>query len=73
MRRLREQGHPYPDQHIMYEGSGHFIGTPYGPARPDGSLGVQTILAYGPSLDGTDRASADSWPRVLRFLAAGLK
>jgi hypothetical protein len=73
MRRLRAQGHPFADQHLMYEGSGHLIGTPYGPARPDASLGVETYLASGPTFDGTDRASADSWPRVLQFLAASLK
>ena len=73
MRRLRERGHPFPDQHILYVDSGHFIGTPYGPVRPDDSAGVQTVLGYGATRDGTDRASTNSWPRVLQLLAASLK
>jgi dienelactone hydrolase len=73
MRRLKSQGHPFADQHLMYEGSGHFIGTPYGPARPDASLGVSTVLANGPTYTGTDRASEQSWPHVLDFLAASLR
>ncbi|HWD73057.1 MAG TPA: acyl-CoA thioesterase/bile acid-CoA:amino acid N-acyltransferase family protein [Actinomycetota bacterium] len=74
MARLREHEHPYPDEHVRYAGAGHFVCFPY--ALP--SMAPMTRMSPVPVLTmdfgGTAEANAasarDSWPEILRFLAA---
>lgn len=74
MARLRENEHPYPDEHVRYPGAGHFVCFPY--ALP--SMPPMTRMSPVPVLTmdfgGTPEANAasarDSWPEILRFLAA---
>jgi dienelactone hydrolase len=71
MDRLRENDHPYPYEHISYEGAGHLIGLPYWPTT---GWGLNNPLTGEPfNTGGTPQddaaASADSWAHVLTFLA----
>ncbi len=72
--RLRQQGHPYPDLTLRYPAAGHLIGLPNLPTVGDliRVPGANAALATGGTPAGNAAASADSWPRVLRFLAAAL-
>jgi len=72
--RLAQRGHPYPDATLRYPDTGHFFQPPNLPtsgafiAGPAGAA----PLATGGTTAGNAAAAADSWPRVLRFLAAAL-
>jgi dienelactone hydrolase len=71
MDRLRENDHPYPYEHLSYEGAGHLIGLPYWPTT---GWGLNNPLTGEPfNTGGTPQddaaASADSWTHVLTFLA----
>jgi hypothetical protein len=73
MERLAAHGHPYRDAHLCYEDAGHAIGIPYMPAMPARPHPVTGLTyAMGGTRAGTAFASADSWPRVLAFLAESL-
>lgn len=60
--RLREHGHPYPDEFHHYPNAGHLIQPPYVPT-------AQGLYRFGGTQQGM-AADADSWPRVLRMLEA---
>lgn len=75
MERLAERMHPYPDQHLDYEGAGHTIGPPYFPSTVTYSLHPvrRALYAYGGNAKDNAAARSDSWSHVLRFLDAHLK
>jgi dienelactone hydrolase len=64
---LRNARHRFPVRNLSYQGGGHLIGAPFWPtnllARPE--LG----LSFGGSAAANARASADSWPKMLAFIA----
>jgi dienelactone hydrolase len=69
--RLQGNRHPYPFAHLSYDGAGHALSFPYTPTTVTSYVHPRTGRLY--SLGGqpalTARANADSWPRVLAFLA----
>jgi pimeloyl-ACP methyl ester carboxylesterase len=65
MGRLQRYRHPYEDEHLSYERAGHWIPSEYAPTA--GSRNGMK-LAIGGTPEGTARAQADSWPKILRFL-----
>lgn len=75
--RLLEHQHPFPDQHLSYEGAGHLIlqMVPYLPTTAERSPPPITayINYYGGTPTGDASAAADSWPRVLAFLKQNLR
>ena len=75
MRRLREHGHAYPDQHLAYPDAGHTLNFPYVPTTVLASKHPLTghVFAYGGTPQGQARAREDSWPKVLAFLRDALR
>src|SRR5438132_6483648 len=74
MARLRENEHPYPDEHLQYAGAGHFVCFPYAlPSMPP-MTSMSPVPVFTMDFGGTAEANAasarDSWPEILRFLAA---
>jgi dienelactone hydrolase len=69
--RLQGNRHPYPFAHLSYDGAGHGLSFPYTPTTVTSYVHPLTQRLY--SLGGepamTARANADSWPKVLAFLA----
>jgi hypothetical protein len=63
--RLRQNGHPFHDENVAYDDTGHWIPLVYLPVR--GSR-QSMKLVIGGTPEGTARAQADAWPRILRFL-----
>jgi hypothetical protein len=67
MDRLRRNHHAYADEHVLYEGAGHWLPSAYEPAT-----GLRGRL--GEEIGGTPQASArvqsQWWPKMLRFLAS---
>jgi len=74
MRRLRERGHAFADQHLAYPGCGHLVNFPYVPTTVDSSKHPVTghVFAYGGTPEGQAHAREDSWPKVLAFLREAL-
>lgn len=72
--RLAAHNYPYPYQHLMYPGVGHLIGAPYLPTTVTASRHpvAGLVFAYGGHAKDSARANADSWARILAFLAASL-
>jgi dienelactone hydrolase len=66
IQRLKQCGHPYPDQHLCYEGAGHAIHLPY-----LSTIGRTTALGGNPSRDAA--ASVDAWAHMLAFLEQNLR
>lgn len=64
IRRLEAHGHPYPREHLRYEGAGHLIVPPG--YEPNPTWGRR--LELGGSPEPNRFANEDSWPRVLAFL-----
>lgn len=61
---LRAHDHPFPFEHLRYEGAGHMLALPgYEPAESWGRR-----LELGGSREANEFANTDSWPKVLRFL-----
>ena len=74
MLRLAENEHPYPDEHVRYPGAGHFVCFPYAlPSMPPmtrmSPVPVFT-MDFGGSAEANAASARDSWPEILRFLAA---
>ena len=61
MERLRQHGHPYADRHLSYAGAGHWIPYEYLPTAGSGHGMI------GGTPEGTARAQADSWPKIIEF------
>ena len=67
--RLKAHEHPFPYEHLRYEGAGHPTGLPYsGPVNTRGGP-----MPLGGSLERNGFLNADSWPKVLDFLKRHLK
>ena len=65
MDRLRRNRHPYRYVHLSYDGAGHWLPIAYEPVR---GLRQGMKLALGGTPEGTSRAQADCWPKILDFL-----
>jgi pimeloyl-ACP methyl ester carboxylesterase len=65
MEKLRRHGHPYADQHLSYDGVGHWIPCEYLPTAGERH---KMKLMIGGTPESTALAQADSWPKILRFL-----
>ncbi len=70
MARLTEHRHPYPDQHVAYDGAGHIIGQPWVPTTVTAGFHPvsKRLFAYGGTAKGSADARADAWPRIRTFL-----
>jgi dienelactone hydrolase len=73
MARLSDHEHPYPDEHLQYP-AGHFVCFPYAlPSMPPMTR-MSPVPVFTMDFGGTAEANAasarDSWPEILRFLAA---
>ena len=69
MERLKAYDHPFPSQHLRYEGAGHMIAPRA--YKPKESWGRN--LELGGSPEANEFANADSWPKVLQFLKQSLE
>jgi dienelactone hydrolase len=67
--RLKEHKHPFPVQHLKYEGAGHAIPPAFVPGQQFLSNGP---FALGGTASANARAFADFGPKVLRFLDENL-
>jgi dienelactone hydrolase len=76
MRRLEARRHPFPFEHLRYEGAGHLILVPYGP-RTVRAVGLQVegfegrLYSQGGSPKADIEAGVDAWRRLLDFLRNG--
>ena len=74
MKRLSKYKHPFPYQHLSYEGAGHRIINPYYPTTV--LHGVHPITKYDYAYGGNPQDNAfackDSWQKILQFLEKGL-
>jgi len=68
--RLREHKHPFPRQHLAYDGAGHAIRKSFLPAA--GTIATRQLMLGG-SEEANAKAQADSWPKVLQFLRTSLQ
>lgn len=66
---LEASQHPFAHEHLSYEGAGHLIGIPYFPSITTQAAG----LNMGGNAEANAAASADAWPKVLKFLAENLR
>ncbi len=62
--RMKERGARYSAEHVSFPDAGHIINFPYLPTPPRIQLGGTVV--------GTAHADAESWKRVLSFLASTL-
>jgi dienelactone hydrolase len=74
MARLSDEERPYADEHLRYPGAGHFVCFPYAlPSLPPMTR-MSPVPVFTMDFGGTRAANAasarDSWPEILRFLAA---
>lgn len=67
MDRLRRNHHPYSDEHLSYEGVGHWIPSAY---LPTAGLRGRIANEIGGAPEATARAQSQWWPKMLQFLAA---
>ena len=69
MKRLRAYDHPFPYEHLRYKEAGHTIVVPG--TGPNGNQ--ISSFNVGGSTRANNLASADSWLKVLNFLANNLR
>src|SRR5574340_1222632 len=62
---LRRNHHPYPYEHVCFEGAGHWLPSSY---VPTGGLRGRAAAGIGGTPEATAGAQAQWWPKVLRFL-----
>ena len=65
--RLHDAHHRFPVRNLVYEGAGHLIVAPFWPTNLVESADDE--LLFGGSAAANARANADSWPRMLAFIA----
>ena len=74
IRRLREHSHPFPVEHLCYEGAGHGIVPPHPYVSFTRTHITHPVTGHDFELGGTPeanaKASADSWARIVRFFNA---
>jgi dienelactone hydrolase len=72
--RLERHRHPYPFEHLRYEGAGHMIRYPYVPATVTRYRHPVVPLAFALGGNARDNARAieDSWRRLLAFFERSL-
>lgn len=72
--RLEEFNHPYPYQHLRYDGAGHSITLPYLPTTVTTSFHPirKHVFDLGGAPVPQARANTDSWHAVLEFLGENL-
>jgi len=72
MARLDAAHDRFPHQSLVYPGAGHgvAVAVPYGPAQLIHVPTQYGVLDLGGSAAANEHGMADSWPRLLRFLAA---
>jgi hypothetical protein len=63
--RLKEKRFPHPAEQLTLEGAGHSITAPF--------LPTPSRVQLGGTPEGLARADAESWKRVLEFLAENLR
>lgn len=70
MERLKRAKHRFPDRHLAYEGTGHFIPLPNLPATVNKLVdpNTKTEIALGGDPEHTAAAGADAWTRIVEFL-----
>jgi dienelactone hydrolase len=68
-KRLQDHHHPYADQLLSYSAAGHPIGVPFEFAKAELE---HSSLALGGTAETNERASEDSWPKIVQFFAASL-
>jgi acetyl esterase/lipase len=66
LERLRRHGHPCADQAVSYDAVGHWIPCEYLATAGERQ---KMKLVIGGTPEGTAAALADSWPKILQFLA----
>ena len=75
MQRLTPANHPFPDRHLAYEGTGHFIPIPNFPTTV--STMVHPVTKTGINLGGdpahTAAAATGDWGQLLAFLHEHLR
>lgn len=69
--RLKEHKHPFPYEHLTYDGAGHFIAPGYMPLTDSVAPGGFLLLGGSPAANA--RALADYRPKALRFLQENLR
>lgn len=67
--RLKAHDHPFPYDHLRYEGAGHMITLP----RSKPEMRFRRRFEVGGSREANEFADADSWSRVVDFLEKHLK
>ena len=67
--RLKAHDHPFPYEHLRYEGAGHMITLPN--AEPPASWSSR--YEVGGTQEANEFANADSWTKVLGFLEKHLR
>lgn len=69
--RARMKGFDFSIEHLSYDGAGHSIEAGYGPTTVNQSYHPirKAMIDFGGTPEGLAKARADSWPRVLGFVA----
>lgn len=67
--RLEAHDHPFPYEHLRYEGAGHMITLP----KSEPEIAWSKRYEVGGSREANEFANADSWAKVLSFLGHQLK
>jgi uncharacterized protein len=67
--RLKAHDHPFPYEHLRYEGAGHMITLPNAEPPPSWSSRYEV----GGTQEANEFANADSWTKVLGFLEKHLR
>jgi dienelactone hydrolase len=69
--RARSKGFDFAIDHLSYSGAGHSIGAGYGPTTVNQSYHPirKAMIDLGGTPEGLAKARAESWPRVLAFVA----
>ncbi len=70
-KRARSKGFDFVIEHLSYSGAGHSIGAGYGPTTVNQSYHPirKAMIDLGGTPEGLAKAHAESWPRVLAFVA----
>ncbi|MFD9703328.1 acyl-CoA thioester hydrolase/BAAT C-terminal domain-containing protein [Lentzea sp. NPDC059081] len=69
MRRLKDHGHAFPSEHVVYPEAGHLIaGPPHRPATDVTYPGPGVTFSGGGVPHATAHAQADAWKRTVEFL-----